>query len=323
MSPRSMLRRLLAAAALSLSCLLGPAWASDILVPHHQGTAVLPGVPQRVAVFDLGALDTLQALGVEVAAVPGARFPASLARYGDARYAKVGTLFEPDVEALRGLAPDLIVVGGRSARHYAALSEIAPTLDLGADAAGFGNAVVSNTLTLGRVFDRNTEAAALVGRLLQRRAGLGARLGDARALTLFVVGGRANANAPGERFGIVHDLALLPSVLPANVDTAAEGARPEAGSPEAEQRRRQSAQRLAEALAAEPDWLIVLDRGAATGGEAQADAILAADPQVAASRAWREGRVLRLDPPTWYLAPGGIASAQALLDELSGRLADD
>lgn len=271
-------RRALAALALCTSALLcAPVAAADLLVPHAQGTTVLASTPTRVAVFDLGALDVLQALGVDVAAVPGANFPAGLEAFAHERHAKVGTLFEPAMDALRTLAPDLIIVGGRSAKHYEALSAIAPTLDLGAGFEAYANAIVTNTLTLGRVFDRNAQAAALVTKLLETRAKLDARLGDADALTLFVVGGRANANAPGERFGIVHDLALLPSVLPAAIaEEGAEGARPEA--------------------------------------------VLAADPDVAGSRAWREGRVIRLDPPTWYLAPGGITAAQALLDDMLQRL---
>lgn len=306
-----------AALALALAAIgaLFPASAADIPVTHAKGTTVLPGVPQRVAVYDLAALDILDALGVDVAAVPGARFPAHLTRYGDDRYAKVGTLFIPDVEALTAARPDLIIVGGRSASRYDELTAIAPTLDLGADSDDFSNSIVATTLTLGRVFDRNAEAAALVGKYLETRAGLAARLGDADGLVLFSVGGGLNPNAPGERFGIFHDLLLMPSVLPTHTATD-EGPRPEAGSPEAQARREAGAKRLADALNADPDWIFVLDRPSATGGESEAEASLAAQPLVAASSAGRHGRVVVVDAPTWYLAPGGIQSAQQLLEQV-------
>lgn len=313
--------RLLPALLLILSALSCPAaFAAPVTVQHAQGSTVVEQVPTRVAVYDLAALDILDALGVEVAGVPATRMPAGLSGYDDARYAKIGSLFEPDLEALRALAPDLVIVGGRSAKKYAGLQTIAPTLDLGAGRDAFASDIVATTLALGRVFGRDAEASRLAGRLLASRAELAARMGDTRGLVLFVVGGRATVHAPGERFGIFHDLALLPSVLPAVAGEEAEGPRPAQGSPEAQQARARAGQRLAEALAADPDWLIVLDRGAATGGEAQARQVLEALPAVTASKAWRSGQVVMLDPPTWYLAPGGIRPAQALLDELLARL---
>lgn len=42
----------------------------------------------------------------------------------------VGTLFEPDLEALSELSPDLIIVGGRSSPKLAATSRIAQSIDM-------------------------------------------------------------------------------------------------------------------------------------------------------------------------------------------------
>ena len=56
--------------------------------------------PEKVVVFDFGMLDTLDELGVEVAGLPQANVPAYLSKYEDAKYANVGSLKEPDFEAI-------------------------------------------------------------------------------------------------------------------------------------------------------------------------------------------------------------------------------
>src|SRR3712207_8610248 len=70
---------------------------------HAQGETAVPVDPQRVVVFDVGVLSTLVSLGVEVAGVPEATYPESLAQYGGGGDAKGGSLFEPGYEA--GNAP--------------------------------------------------------------------------------------------------------------------------------------------------------------------------------------------------------------------------
>src|SRR5687768_12223774 len=81
--------------------------SAEVTVTHAQGETTVPVDPQTVVVFDVGVLSTLDDLGVEVAGVPDAVFPESLAHYGEDEYAKVGSLFEPDYEAVNALEPDL------------------------------------------------------------------------------------------------------------------------------------------------------------------------------------------------------------------------
>jgi len=116
------IRLLCTAAALALT--LSPALAET--VTHAQGQTEITGTPETVLVYDIATLDNLDALGVPVAGAPGAALPPYLARYA----APIGTLFEPDFEAVNAAEPDLVLVGGRSAAQYAALSALVPTLDL-------------------------------------------------------------------------------------------------------------------------------------------------------------------------------------------------
>lgn len=120
------------AVALALALGAAPALAQEVRIPHAQGETVLPAAPQKIAVFDLPTLDIVNALGKSdlVVAVPKsadgpANFPAHLMGFAEDRHAPAGTLFEPDAAALKALAPDLIVVGGRSAAQFEQMAAIA------------------------------------------------------------------------------------------------------------------------------------------------------------------------------------------------------
>ncbi|WP_084734233.1 ABC transporter substrate-binding protein [Rhodococcus sp. RD6.2] len=101
-------------------------------VEHAMGSATLPSVPERVVVIDSPHLDALVALGITPVGATesgaGEGFPSYLAGGLDGT-TSVGTTAEPDIEAIAGLAPDLII--GSKVRHekiYDQLSAIAPTV---------------------------------------------------------------------------------------------------------------------------------------------------------------------------------------------------
>ena len=58
-----------------------------------------------------------------------------------------------------------------------------------------------------------------------------------------------------------------------------------------------------------PDWLFVLDRGAAIGEEGQAAKDVLNNPLIAETTAWKKGQVVYLDSGT-YLAAGGARQLQ-------------
>ncbi|MCE7031927.1 ABC transporter substrate-binding protein [Lysobacter sp. GX 14042] len=298
----------------------GPLQAGPVEVEHAQGVTTVPAHPVRTVVFDLAMLDNLQALEVDVVGVPDARFPAHLAGFADARYGKVGTLFEPDLDAVRALEPDVILVGGRSASAYDALNAIAPTLDLTPSTGDFFNDVTTGLETLGRVYGRQELAAQRIAELRDRRDTVAAAAAGSTGLVLFTINGNVIAHAPGARFGIVHDALGLSSVLPAQAPSTG-GPRPQPGSPEAAAAREEQARVLASALDAEPDWLLVLDRGLATGGADAKATELSAHEAVTATAAWQAGRVFQLDPPGWYLASGGYTVLRDTLEDFARRLA--
>src|SRR5947209_7720336 len=99
-------------------------------VKHAMGETKVPDKPQRVVVLDTDKLDTLASLGLKPvgAAAPAEkmRFPAYL---GVTDLKAVGTLQEPDLDAIRALKPDLILGSKfRQEKLYDELSTIAPTV---------------------------------------------------------------------------------------------------------------------------------------------------------------------------------------------------
>lgn len=305
----------------SVLSFIQPALAFPLTVQHKQGSTIVEQAPQRVAVFDLATLDTMNALGVSAAGVPDTFMPQYLSHYSGDEFTKIGDLFKPDYDALKKLQPDLIIVAGRSSSAYAELSKLAPTLDLSIDAGHFVQGIQHNLALLGTLFNQQEKAQQLSVEFNNKLQSLHAQAAkQGPALVLFTINGHVMLHAPGERFGMLYELTGLKSVVPA-VEAAEPKPRAKPGSEEAKQQQAERQQRLDAALAENPSWLFVLDRGAATGGEGKAVETLSAMDSITATTAWQQEQVYYLNPKEWYLALGGYQSVFKTLNDLSSRFA--
>jgi len=99
-------------------------------VAHARGTTEVPDAPQRVVVLEPLELDTAVALGVTPVGAAVASNVAGVPAYlGVEGVTPVGTVPEPDLEAIAALQPDLILgTESRHSRLYDQLSAIAPTV---------------------------------------------------------------------------------------------------------------------------------------------------------------------------------------------------
>ena len=70
-----------------------------------------------------------------------------------------------------------------------------------------------------------------------------------------------------------------------------------------------------------PDWLIVIDRGAATGSAGQSATATLDNVLITQTRAWTSGQVVFLDPGRIYIAGGGLQSISGTLDEMTNAFA--
>lgn len=282
----------------------GAALAGEVTVKHAQGETKLPDVPQKVITFDLSSLDTLDTLGVKVSGVPTIKLQDYLSKYAGDDYIKVGTLFEPDFEAVNAAEPDLIIVGGRSAAKYAELAKIAPTIDLTADAANFVKSSEDNIRTLANIFGKDKEAEEALTKLNAKKDELKALTAKSgTGLLVLTTGGKISAYGPGSRFGVLYDEF---GVKPAADDIKPGGH----GQPIS----------FEYILEKNPDWLYVIDRDAAIGREGVAAEKFLDNAVVAQTNAWKNKQVIYLDGSAWYLNASGLTSMEKIVDQLIGGL---
>lgn len=277
-----------------LALMAGATYAAE--VQTARGPMDVAEAPKKVVVFDLAALDTLQALGVEVAGIPRPLYLPYL-QAGDA--APVGTLFEPDMEALAALQPDLIIAGGRSAKVVPDLARLAPTVDMTiSDALTDGQARLHD---YGVLFGKEEVAAALQT-TLQGKLETVRDAARGRALIVMTNGPKVSVFGKAGRFGWLYDLGF-------------EQADP--GLAEANHGEAVSFEYLHRM---DPDVMIVLDRLAAIGQEGASAQETLDNPLVHGTKAWKSGQMIYLSAGPLYVATGGVQSLGITLDEMLAAL---
>lgn len=263
------------------------------------GPVTIDETPQTVISYDVGALDTLTALGVDVAGITQPMLVPALTGLDDGSRANIGTLFEPDFEQVFALKPDLIIAGPRTRDQIDALSKIAPTVDLSPFSEDIGEVVLTQTRELGELFGKEDEAAALLAHLDASLAEVrGLTEGAGKGLIVMTNGPKLSVFGPGSRFGWVHDtLGIEP--LMENVEEQTHG---EAVSFEF----------LHEA---NPDWMIVFDRTRATNGDGPKAEETLDNELIAQTTAWQKDQVIYVHSADFYIATTGVRSLQDTVDQ--------
>lgn len=280
--------------------------AEAVVIAHAQGETTVTKQPATVVVFDHSVLDTLDQLGVPVAAVPqGSPIPPFLEKYAGADYANAGTLFEPDYEKVNELQPDLIIVAGRSSGVYGELAKIAPTIDLTVDQANFIESFKNNVTQLGVIFGKEEEVAsrlAAIDEAIARVQEKAAASGET-ALIVMTTGGEVTAYGPGSRFGIIHDLLGVTPIV-ADIEAETHG----------------DAISFEFILEKNPDILFIIDRDSAIGEGSAAAAQVMDNELIHATKAWTNDNLVYLDPAVWYLANAGLNTVATMVAEVEAGL---
>lgn len=280
------------------------AFAETVSVETARGAVTAPSKPETVAVFDIAALDTLRALGVEIAGTPERVYVEYLQDTANGAE-KVGTLFEPDFEAVNALQPDLIVAGGRSSKQVEALSEFAPTIDMTIWGDGLLDQAKARLNAYGTIFDKQDTAQKLEDDLTGAVDAVKAQTAKAgKALIVLTNGPKLSVYGKASRFGWLHtELGIQPVIEDVKASTHGEAV---------------SFEFIRDA---NPDWLIVIDRAAAIGEDATLAAETLNNKLVAETTAWKSGQVIYLDASKVYIAAGGYQSLMSTLQDLSKAFA--
>lgn len=277
---------------------------TTVTVTTAQGDVEVPFNPERVVVIEHGILDTIDALGLggQVAGIPHHALPAHLASYTET-VTNVGTLFEPDFEAINALDPDLIIVGGRSVAALSDLQGIATTIDLSFDWVNVSASVAANTTAIGTIFGVEEQAQAELDALTAAIADAASNIeGAGNALVVMASGGALSAYGPGSRFDFVYD----EFGLTAAADEVAIADHGDTISFEF----------IAQV---NPDSIIVLDRDAVIGEAGNAGAAeLLNNALVNGTSAATSGRIVYVTTDAWYLSFGGLTAMNIIVADLNG-----
>ncbi|MFS0654962.1 siderophore ABC transporter substrate-binding protein [Bacillus sp. 179-C3.3 HS] len=257
--------------------------------------------PKKVVVFDMGSLDTLDKLGVNVTALPKQAVPAYLSKYEDDKYQNVGGLKEPDFEKIAEIDPDLIIIQNRQAEAFDEFKKIAPTIIMNVDNTNYMESFKKNVNTLGEIFGKEDEVKKELAAIDEKVKSLQEQTKDMKQNGLIIMANDSKMSAfgPQSRYGLIHDVF---GITPAD-------------------QKLDPADRHGKSISYEymvktnPDYLFVVDRGAAIGGETSAKQLVE-NHYVKSVKAVKNNNVIYLSSDMWYLSGGGLVSMSAMIDEV-------
>ncbi|APQ78259.1 ABC transporter [Clostridium botulinum] len=277
----------------------------DMKITHKLGEATLKKNPKKVVVFDYGTLDSLDKMTIEIKGLPKSNIPSYLSKYKDDKYVDVGTLFEPNFEKLNEIKPDVIFISARQSKVYEELNKIAPTIQLNTENGKYMESVKSNLEKLGKVFDKEDFVRDEIKKLddsvkdINKKASEGGK----KALVILANDGALSAYGKGSRFGIIHEELGFP-LSDEHIDTAVHG------------------QKISFEYVVEknPDYIFVVDRGAVVqGGHKSVNKILEND-LIKTTKAYKNNKIISLNPELWYISSGGIVSTTEMLKEIKDSI---
>lgn len=309
MKPSSAFRWL----ALSAALTGGAATAYPVTVQHTSGTTRIERQPTRVVALGPHALDLLLSLGVQPVGygeaaqlgVTNSGSPVRQIRYLGSRVTgtplHVGDRFQPNLEVVAALRPDLIVGENYAAGAYPALGRIAPTLLFrGTHTGDWQKTLPALARALGRE-DRVRTVTGRHERLIDgARAALPTFLKTGRVLVVWNAGGSQKdlytVLGPRDWTGGLFERLGMRLALPKSRDTSLE----------------EGYQRLSpEGLGPlDPQAVFVIASGQNTPAQARRD--WQANPLTARLHASRKGRVYFLDAHLFSRIRGPIAAELAV-----------
>lgn len=270
---------------------------------HELDTIQVKASPARVVALDYVSLENLDVLGIKVLGVPKEHLPQHLARYkDDPEVADLGSVKEVNFEKLAALNPEVIFMSERLESSYPELKKIAPTVFIKIDQADFMNSFRDKTRYFSTLFGKEKEVDAELAKIDDKIRAIREKTEAApgKALVTLYNGGKFSAYGEGSRFGFIHEILGVKKAVE-NLEVSRHG------QPVSSEFIQQ----------ANPDYLFVIDRGAVVNKK-EADKSEIENVLVQKTNAYKNGKVIYLNPEIWYLAGGGITSVNAMVDEVAG-----
>lgn len=271
-------------------------------IETSNGTLEVPKNPKKVVVIDYGVLDTLDALGVAEnieLAIPLKSLPDSLSKYSNA--IDSGTLQEPNFEVINEFQPDIIIIGGRTRKHYDELSKIAPTYLVSVDNNNYINETKNVISNLAEIFDKKDVAQEKLAKIDEAIAEVQnlSENSDKKVLVLLTNDGKISAYGQGSRFGFIFTDLKLKSADD-NIEPSTHG----------------QEVNFEYILEKNPDVIFYVDRAAAINSGTELGSTTLNNDLVNQTNAAKDGKIVALDSTSWYLVAGGLNSLYKQIEEI-------
>ena len=275
-----------------------------VAVQDENGTIEVTKNPEREVTFDYGILDILDNMGVDVVGLPKGSLPEYLSKYKEDKYSDLGGLKEPDFEAINELNPDLIIISGRQADMYDKFAEIATTVYLSVDGSDYLNDFSRNLDVLGKIFGKEDFVKENLDNLTKQMDEVKAmaQKKNVNALTTMVSEGNLSVFSDKSRFGLIYNQLGI-----TNKDETIE---------ESNHGQQVTFEYLAEQ---NPEYIFVVDKGSAIGGEGTAKALFDND-LIKSTDAYKNDKIVYLDSAAWYVVAGGLDSTQTMINNVKDAL---
>lgn len=282
-----------------------PAEEEVITIVHAKGETKVKKNAKKVVVFDIGTLETYQELGIPVIGVTNS-VPTYLPEYRSDKYAKLGSIMSPDLEKIKALNPDLILISGRQNSAYEELAKIAPTVFLGVDTKDYWESFESNVRTIAKIHGKEGLAEQKLGELRRKRDLVRAKTANDASKTLVVMHVRGGHTVYGEksRFGFPHDVLGLREARAVDAST-------------------HTGFRVPEGFVADvnPEYILLIDRDSAVGADAvrkPTDELLS--DEMKQTTAYKNRKIVDLPGNVWYVSGGGLISVDKQITDIGEQL---
>ena len=278
--------------------------ASQVTVQTANGEVKVPTNPKKIVTLDLGAADTIRALGKEsnIVGMPKKTLPAYLKNLPSS-IKNVGSMKEPNMEAIAALKPDLIIASGRTAQYVKKLKEIAPTVLFQTDNKDYWGSTKKNILSLASIFgeDGTKKAKSELATL------------DKEIQTVVAANEKSNKNALAmmlnegaiSAFGAKSRFAFLYSTLKFKLTDA-----------KIKESRHGQEVSFESIKQINPDIIFVLNRTLAIGGDNSANKDLLNNSLIQETNAAKNKTIVNLTSDLWYLSGGGLESTKLMIEDV-------
>lgn len=280
--------------------------AIGALAAFSQFSAAETRLP-TTAIYDLGSLDTMTALGLEnhVVGVPKQGLPDYLQQFNDARYTDIGGLKTPELAALKTVNPDLIIITGRQAGKRDELAAISAVKQAGISGDDYWHGLSENVTSIATIYNVQDVSKKALSDL---KADIEAAKKQIRHnATVLVV--THNSGSLGLREDVISSqlLGLKAAQIPAHVESHKRGTRTF------------TPLTIKDIAETNPTTLFIVDRSAAIGDSKNALDVTKLKAELAAQGA-DTIKIAYLSPKLWYLSGNGLQSVRLQVKEIADAL---